>query len=412
MPLSLLWLSVGAFAIGTEGLMIAGLIPAIADDLGVSIPLAGHLVTIFALAYAVGSPLIAVATGGLDRKIVLLGASLGFALANLVAASSSSFAALAASRVLLALCAGAFMPAASGYAASTVAPELRGRALATIYCGFTAAIVVGVPLGAVLGGRLGWRATFVGVAILTVPAILGIAAALPRQRGVRTAGLRDRLAIARRPAVLAILLQTALGLAGAFCVYTYLAPFLTAAAGFTGDAVAITLAVFGVGAAAGNLLGGYASDRWDPRRVLMVVFAVLAAAFVVLSIAGQFLPAAAAAPVAVVAVGVWGLAGWGLPPAQQTRLVRLEPALAPVTLSLYSSSVYVGTSVGAALGSGVVALGSVTSIGWVGAACELAGLVALAVSWRQCIARVREAASAAPPPPFAAARPAAGGGVP
>jgi predicted MFS family arabinose efflux permease len=97
--------------------------------------------------------------------------------------------------------------------------------------------------------------------------------------------------------------------------------------------------------------------------------------------------------VVVVAVGVWGLVGWALPPAQQTRLVRLEPALAPVTLSLYSSSVYVGTSAGAALGSGVVALGSVTSIGWVGAACELAGLVALAVSWRQCIARVRAAAA-------------------
>ena len=161
---SLIWLSLGAFAIGTEGFMIAGLLPALAHDLDVGLPAAGHLVTAFSLAYAIGAPVLAVLTAGLERKRLLAVAMGGFALANLLAAVAPDYAGLLAARLLLALAAATFMPAASGFAAGLGGVARHGRALARITSGLTLAIVAGVPLGVLVGEGFGWRATFLGVA--------------------------------------------------------------------------------------------------------------------------------------------------------------------------------------------------------------------------------------------------------
>lgn len=167
---SLAWLTLGAFAIGTEGFMIAGLLPALAHDLDVGLPAAGHLVTVFALAYALGAPVLAVLTAGLERKRLLAIAMGGFALANLLAALAPGYVGLMGARLLLALSAATFMPAASGYAAGLGGPERRGRALSMVIGGLTVAIIAGVPLG----DALGWRATFLAVA--------GLGGYLPAQR--------------------------------------------------------------------------------------------------------------------------------------------------------------------------------------------------------------------------------------
>jgi predicted MFS family arabinose efflux permease len=161
---SLLWLALGAFAIGTEGFMIAGLLPALARDLNVGLPAAGHLVTAFSLAYAIGAPVMAVLTAGLERRRLLAVAMAGFSIANLLAAVAPGYAGLLAARLLLALSAASFMPAASGYAAALGGPERRGRALSMVTNGLTLAIIAGVPLGVLVGEGFGWRATFVGVA--------------------------------------------------------------------------------------------------------------------------------------------------------------------------------------------------------------------------------------------------------
>jgi predicted MFS family arabinose efflux permease len=160
---SLIWLTLGTFAIGTEGFMIAGLLPTLAHDLDVSLPAAGHLVTAFSLAYAIGAPVLAVPTAGLERKRLLAIAMGGFALANLLAALAPGYVGLMGARLLLALSAASFMPAAGGYAAGLGGPERRGRALSMITGGLTVAIIAGVPMGVVLGNAYGWRATFLGV---------------------------------------------------------------------------------------------------------------------------------------------------------------------------------------------------------------------------------------------------------
>lgn len=156
----LVWLTLGAFAIGTEGFMIAGLLPALARDLDVGLPAAGHLVTAFSVAYAIAAPVMAVLTAGVERRRLLAVAMGGFALANLLASLAPSYAGLLGARLLLALSAASFMPAAGGYAAGLVGPERQGRALSMVTSGLTMAIIAGVPLGVLLGDFFGWRATF------------------------------------------------------------------------------------------------------------------------------------------------------------------------------------------------------------------------------------------------------------
>jgi predicted MFS family arabinose efflux permease len=381
MPRSLIWLTLGAFAIGTEGFMIAGLLPVIASDLKVSVALTGQLVTVFALAYAVGSPVLAVATGNVGRKKVLIAAIGAFSAANLLAAAAPSYQTLMAARILLALCAGAFMPTASGYAAMVAAPAQRGRSLALIFAGITIALVVGVPLGTIIGDLFTWRATFLAVALLSGAATLGVAVALTPVKAPPVAGLRARLKVAARGDILSVLTLTVLAIMGAFVIYPYVAPLLEQIAGFSGNEIAILLLLYGVGGAAGNYLGGYASDKWNIRRFLLVMLVLLAADYALLSLVGDVKPTARVAETMVIAAMlIWGIVGWAFPAAQQVRLVTLAGPLAPIALSLNQSALYLGIALGAGLGSLVIARSHIGVLGWVGAACELVGVVWLAAA--------------------------------
>src|SRR5256714_8524813 len=182
---ALYWLALGTFAIGTEGFMIAAILPNIAADLVISVALAGSLISIFALAYALSSPILTALTGRVDRRKLLLAAVTIFSLANVVAASTHTFWGLAAARVLLACAAGIYTPNANALAGALVPPERRGRAIAIVNAGLTVAIAIGVPLGAVAGNRLGWRMTFVGVAVMSGAAPGGLLGGLPAPGGGR-----------------------------------------------------------------------------------------------------------------------------------------------------------------------------------------------------------------------------------
>jgi predicted MFS family arabinose efflux permease len=346
---SLLWLTLGAFAIGTEGFMIAGLLPALARDLNVGVPAAGHLVTAFSLAYAIGAPVMAVLTPGLER------------------------------RRLLALSAATFMPAASGYAAALGGPERRGRALSAITTGLTLAIIAGVPLGVLVGQGFGWRATFFGVAGLAAFSLLGILTGLPRQPPGVTAGLGERLALAKRHDILAVLVTSVLTVAGTFTVYTYLGVFIAGVAGLGPQALVPVLLGFGLASAVGTQLSGSAADRWGARSTVIVGGGLVLLAYLALLLSVALGPGRAM-PVMLPAILLWGLASWGLMTAQQARLVALAPALAPVSLSMNSSAIYLGSAMGAAAGALVIADGATERLGWVAAGFGLAALLSVLLS--------------------------------
>lgn len=401
----LLPLILGAFTIGTETFMIVGVLPNIAADLGVSPAAAGGLVTAFSLAYAIGSPILAVMTAGIERKRLLSFAMAGFALANALAAFAPSFAWLMAARVLLALTAGTFMPAAIAFATAAHDAAHRGRAVALVYAGMTGAIVVGVPGGTIVAAAANWRATFLCVALIAAIAVIGIMAILPRLAGIAAIGLRERLAVGRRPDVLAMLGLTFLALCGTFAINTYLGVLLEKALGIDAKQLAGCLVLLGLVSFVGNLFGGYGADRWNRERFLATIIAVLVVAFGLVSF-GAGIGGLSGALAIIAGVTLWGLFGWAFPSTQQARIVSLDPALAPITLSLNTSALYAGAAAGSVIGAVAIQQSSIEIIGWVGALCEVAALALLAATAGRSLIASKSQKAIAPRP---AAGPSAAG---
>jgi len=382
----LVWLALGTFATGTESFMIAPLLPGLAADLSVSVTVAGQLVTVYALTYAFSSPLLSAAAGGIGRRKLLLLSMTAFALANVVASTATGYWQLMAARVLLAAAAGLYVPNASALAGAIVSPERRGTALAVVNGGTSVAVALGVPLGAIVGHAFGWRMTFVGVAILAVIATAGLFVGLPRGVGAGLAppSVRERIAVVRQTPVLVGLLVTTLWATGAYTVYIYLAPYLTYVTGIEGRHVGLVLFIWGVAAVTGLFLGGGFNDRFGPRSVMIPSFALLTLAFISLSVTGSVLSGTRALAPVLLAVAVWGLSAWAFFPAQQARLMQVAGLkVAPIALSLNASFMYLGFSLGAMLGSFALAHASVTSLGWVGALCEILALLIVLATVRR-----------------------------
>lgn len=371
------WLALGTFAVGTEGFMIAGLLPDIASSLSVSQSTAGYLVTIFSLAYAISSPVLTALLAGVSRRRLMIGSLGAFALANLVAASAHGFWSLAAARVLLAFSAGLYVPGANALASALVAPERRGKALAVVNGGITLAIALGVPIGAIVGNHLGWRSTFAGVALLAaiVTAILQLRLPAGIGAGLHTPTLKERIAVARRPAVLWMLVTTTLWALGAYTMYTYLSPFIAYATHLPAAGISAGLFVLGLAAVGGVSLGGWGNDRFGARKVIPRSLLVLALAFVVLSTFAHLLPPRLAVLPVFAAIVAWGLSGWSFYPAQQARMIGAAGMSgAPIALSLNASFMYLGFSLGAATGSLTLSFSGAANLGYAAALFELAAL--------------------------------------
>ncbi|MBP0494196.1 MFS transporter [Roseomonas sp. SG15] len=375
MPRTILWLTLGAFAVGTGTFSIAGLLPVIAEDLGVSVPAAGYLSMAFALAYAVSSPVLAAATASLERRRTLVLSMAVYALASAGCGLVPDYAGLMGLRILAALAAALFTPMAGACAVALVEPHHRGRAMALVIGGMTLSTVLGAPMGTLIGEHLGWRASFLVVAGLGLVSALGALAFLPRLPGSREAGIAERLSLATRPAVATLLVQTVVVFAGAFTLFSYLAPFVRGTLGFLGEGTALALLLSGLGGLLGVSLGGWAADRHDPRRFLIVSNAVLGLTLAAISVCVECLSITAAAPGVLVLLVVWGASGWCFPAVQQARLVGLSPALAPILLSLNSSATYAGTSLGALFGGLVIGVGGLRDIGLVAGSIVALGAV-------------------------------------
>jgi predicted MFS family arabinose efflux permease len=393
MPLALYWLAVGAFCIGTGTFIVAPLIPGVAAEFGVSIAAAGQLVTVYALTYAVASPVLSTLVGNRDRKHLLIGAITAYALLNLLAAAAQSYVQLLAAQVLLACAAGLFMPAANGVAAMIVPPEQRGRAISVVIGGLSVSMVLGVPIGSLVGGVTHWRFAFVLVALAGAIAAAGLAVGLPRNLPRGSAALRERLAVGGRPDVLLALSVTFLWAMGVFSFYTFIAPFLTGAIGFSPASVPVILFVFGIAGWLGSVIGGRMTDSQGAVRTLSIALAVLGLNYLVFGLVGLTGPSSAA--MAAVASGfvLGGIAGWAFHPAQTARLVQHAPDAAVVALSLNQSALYFGTAAGAAVGALIAASGPITNLAWNAAACQFAALAMLGFAeWRRANRRRLQAA--------------------
>jgi predicted MFS family arabinose efflux permease len=368
-------LAVGTFAVGTSGYVVAGLLPALTAELHVSTSAAAQLVTAFAIAYAIGSPLFAAATGRWERRRLLVAALVVTALGNALAAVAPNYALLFAARALTAVGAAVFTPAASAVAAELTAPERRGRAVALVFGGLTIATIFGVPLGSLISEHVGYRAVFALVAVFSLAGAAAVRLMLPKVPAPEPVPFRERFTVAKDPRVLVVLFTTVVACLAAFSVYTFVAPVLAATAGLHGTMLSVLLFCYGVGGAVGNVLGGRAADRWGSRLPLLLI---MGGVIVVLAL----LPLAATSVLgAAIVLFLWGFCTWSFNPPVQHRLIELAPRTSGLLLSLNASAIYLGVGLSGVVGGVVLTNGGPAVLPEFAALLNVAGFLAVAFAW-------------------------------
>ncbi|QNM95022.1 MFS transporter [Chitinimonas koreensis] len=381
MPIALLALTISAFAIGTTEFVIVGLIPTIAADLGVGLPSAGLLVSLYALGVAVGAPLLTALTGKLPRKSLLLGLMALFTVGNLVAWQSPGYESLIVARILTGLAHGVFFSIGSIIATSLVPKEKAASAIAIMFTGLTVALVTGVPLGTFIGQHFGWRATFLAVSLLGVIAFFGSLLFVPKNvHHSAPATLRQQLAVLAQPRLLLVYAMTAVGYGGSFIAFTFLAPILQDISGFSTHAVSLVLLVYGVSVAAGNLWGGKLADRRGPIAALKLIFALLAAVLLALAFT------APSKGLMLATVLAWGAVAFGNVPGLQVYVVqqaqRYAPRAVDVASGLNIAAFNLGIAGGAWIGGLIVDRLGLIHTAWIGALVVAGAWLLTALSGR------------------------------
>ncbi|WP_413625915.1 MFS transporter [Luteibacter sp. Lutesp34] len=266
---ALIALAAGAFAIGTTEFVIIGLVPGIARDLGITLPVAGLLVSGYALAVTVGAPTVTALVGHLPRRPLAVGLMLLFTLGNLLSGFASGYGGMLAGRIITGVAHGVFFSIGATIAMSLVERSRGARAVALMFAGLTVAMVVGVPSGTFIGQRLGWRAPFFFIAGLGALAATFLHILLPRQISFEPpAGLLSQFRLLQQPRLLMLYAIAALGYGGSFAVFTFLSPLMTTVTHVSETSVGLALAVFGAAAVVGNLVGGKLGDALGTRRGL------------------------------------------------------------------------------------------------------------------------------------------------
>jgi MFS transporter, DHA1 family, inner membrane transport protein len=365
----LLALAMGGFSIGTAEFATMGLLPLISGDLDVSIPDAGHAITGYALGVVVGAPLLTTIAARIDRRRLLLGLIIAFAVGNLLSAFAPSAGWLVAARFVAGLPHGAFFGVGAVMGAHVAGPGRRGQAVATMMAGLTIANVVGVPLSTVLGQVLGWRAAFVAVGAMGVLTMLALWRWLPGLPVRDGASVRTEVRALRNGRLWIACLAGSIGFGGMFSVYSYVSPLLTDVTGIAEATVPIVLALFGVGMTIGTLLGGRLADRSVIRTVLLG-FATTIVALVAIALLGGWLV------LAVLSIVALGVTSQILGLALQSYLMDLSPAAPSLGAALCHSALNAGNAAGAWTGGLVIAAGAgYLAPAWVGAAMTAVGLL-------------------------------------
>ncbi|PSM45040.1 MFS transporter [Streptomyces dioscori] len=389
MPAGLVALALGGFGIGLTEFLIAGLLPQVASSFAVSEAAAGRLISGYALSVAVGAMVLTAATARLPRKEVLAGLMALFVVGNLLSALAPNYEVMLLGRIVAALCHGSFFGIGSLVARALVAPERKSRAVAVMFAGLTVANVLGVPFGALVGERWGWRAAFWAVTAIGVLALAGILALVPpdtqetRSAATATRGVRAQLRAFRSWQVWLTLTATALGYGGMFGAFTYIAYTFTEVGGFSSADIAWLLMVYGAGLVVGNVVGGRAADRdRDPALVL----ALLGLA-VTLAVFGLLAHSAAASVVLVFLMGVFGFAAV---PGMITRVTDHAHGAALAASANVSAS-NLGNALGAWLGGLAITAGlGYTAPLHVGAGITLIAVAVMVVAARQARTPVRQ----------------------
>ncbi|KQX48450.1 MFS transporter [Paenibacillus sp. Root444D2] len=375
---ALLALAISAFGIGTTEFVPVGLLASIANDLNIGITLAGLLISGYAIGVAVGAPILTALTNRMSRKSLLMSLMVVFIIGNAVAALSPSFEILLIARFITAFSHGVFFSIGATIAVQLVSPEKKGSAIALMFTGLTIAIVTGVPLGTFIGQAFGWRATFWGVALLGVIAIISSAALIPKNlKQSPPAKFSDMFRLLTNGRLVLGFLITAFGYGGTFVAFTYLTPLLHDVTGISSGMINIILIIYGVAVAFGNSIGGKLANK-NPLRALFWMFIIQAAVLVLLTFLAPFKVAG------VIGVVLMGLLAFMNVPGLQLYVVGLAekyvPSAVDVASAINIAAFNVGIAIGSIVGGVVIDSMGLVHTPWVGALMVLVAILLTGIS--------------------------------
>ncbi|KQX56669.1 MULTISPECIES: MFS transporter [unclassified Paenibacillus] len=366
-----------SFLVGTSEFIIAGILDKISSSMDISLVAAGQLITVFSLVYAVGTPIIMALTSGWDRRKLLLYALGLFVIANGLAFVMPGFGLFVSARVLMALGAGVVVVTSLSIAAMIAPQGRQASAIATVIMGFTASLIVGVPLGRMVAASYDWKMVFGGIGALGLVAIIVIALTIPSLQGEAAIPLRKQLALLKNPKIAMALSVSFFWLGGYSIAYTYISPYLLTITGMGEKTLSTALFAFGIASLIGSKLGGYSTDRWGVKRTLTSGMLLHVITLILLTLAAH------SSSVVFPLLILWSFAAWSSGPTQQYNLVTLAPESSGIMLSLNSSVMQLAMAAGAGVGGVVVGQISLASVTWIGAIGVGIAMVLTILSFRR-----------------------------
>lgn len=371
---AILYMLLAVFGVGTVEYLVAGVLPEISADIGVSTGTAGLLITVYAVTVMIGGPLMTVVTASVRRTPLVIVSMALFVAGNIGTALAPNFATLVVARVVTALPHATFFALCLVLATSLVPPESQGRVIARVALGLNLATVLGVPLGTFIGHQLGWRSSFAIVAVFQVVVTIALLVSIRRAPQHTGGGISSEIAVFSRRPVLAAIGLTALSQAALFVVFTYVTPYLAEVGGVPASQVTLALFLFGAGSVLGNQLGGHFADR-SLDKTLYAALTALAVALAVLVVGGH------SRWFVMGWMVVLGAAGFSIIPPLATKLISAAAEAPHLAATVNIAGFQLANAAGAWIGSLVLgAGGGLAALPAVGAALAVAAVALLAVS--------------------------------
>ncbi|MEH7515950.1 MFS transporter [Priestia megaterium] len=347
-----------SFLVGTSQYIISGILDKMADALGVSIGAAGQLITVFSLAYAIGTPILMVLTSKMERRKLLIYTLFVFIVGNLLSVIVPGYGLFMIARIIMALSTGVAVVTVLSIAAKIAPANKKASSIATVVMGFTASLIIGVPIGRFITSTYGWKFVFIGIALLVLFVIFIVINTIPKMNGDASIPLKRQIAMFKKPKIALALSITFFLMTGYAIIFTYLSPFLVNTVGMSDHLLSITFLVLGVASLFGSKLGGLSADKKGviftlKRGLLVNLTSLVVLVFISHSNIAVF-----------IILTVWSFAAWSSGATQQYNLATISPESSDVLLGLNQSMMQLGFAFGAGLGGVIVGQISLSSITW------------------------------------------------
>ncbi|WP_320033834.1 MFS transporter [Halarcobacter sp.] len=381
MPIALIALTLSAFAIGTTEFVTVGLVPTISNDLLISVPSTGLLVTMYAVGVAIGAPILTALSSKYNKKAVLIMAMVVFSLGHIVSALSPNFTTLLLARTITGLTHGLFFSIGATIATGLVSKEKAASAIAVMFGGLTVAMVLGVPLGTYIGQEFGWRNTFFIISLLGTIAFISIIFLLPNNIKVTTPDkFFNQMKILANPKLLIAYLITIFGFGGPFIAFTFLVPILENITNFKSTIISLILLAFGAATIVGNYFGGKFADKFGVDKVLFAFFAALSLTLLSLSFFAHN------QRITIFILFLWRIFAFATSPALQANVVKIattnEPHAVDVASGFNISAFNVGIALWSSVGGAVVANIGLLQTTWISAIIVSLSLILITIGYK------------------------------